>query len=74
MLAFLWGRNAKHLFFRMIHVSQDQHHYKWNINAMGIDNLCKQNMWGFNQNNIEITHHAKNNSTDIKEEFMTQTY
>ncbi len=45
-----------------------------NINAMGIDNLCKQSMWGINQNNIEITHHAKKNSIDIKEEFMTQTY
>jgi hypothetical protein len=45
-----------------------------NINAMGINNLCRQNMWGINQNNIEITHHAKKTWIDIKEKFMTQTY
>jgi hypothetical protein len=45
-----------------------------NINAMGIDNLFKQNMWCINHNNIEITHHAKKSWIDIKEEFMTWTY
>jgi hypothetical protein len=45
-----------------------------NINAMGIDNLCKQNMWNITPNNIEITHHAKKSWIDIKEEFMTRTY
>jgi hypothetical protein len=29
-----------------------------NINVMNMDNLCKQSMWGINQN-IEMTHYVK---------------